>query len=112
MWVASTSERVPSGWLPDSLGGAWGWLGTTLPGDNSFGRLRGALQYITDLESGAYALSWPFGLGGRQQRDGQLLVKAEKVLHALALAGERLGAVAQVHRPVQFRMGFDQRRRH
>ena len=51
-------------------------------------------QYITYLESGAYTLSWPFGHGGGQQRGGQLLVKAKKVLHPLALAGEGLGAVA------------------
>ena len=47
-----------------------------------------------------------------QEGGGQLLVKAEKVLHPLPLAGEGLGAVAQIHRPVQFRMGFDQCRRH
>ena len=45
-------------------------------------------------------------------RGGQLLVKAEKALHPLPRAGEGLGAVAQIHRPVQFRVGFDQRRRH
>ena len=67
---------------------------------------------IMSFISGTYALPWPFGLGGGQERGGQLLVKAEKVFHALPLAGEGLGAVAQVHRPVQVRMGFDQRRRH
>jgi hypothetical protein len=82
------------------------------PGRSSSGCLRGALQYITDFESGTYALPWPFGLGGRQRRGGQLLVKAKKVFHALALASEGLRAVAQIHRPVQFRMGFDQRRGH
>jgi len=45
-------------------------------------------------------------------RGGQLLVKAEKALHPLPRAGEGLRAVAQNHRPVQFRMGFDQCRRH
>jgi hypothetical protein len=72
----------------------------------------GTVQKITNLESATYALPWPLGRGGRQQRSRQLLVQTEQVLHALALAGEGLGAVAQIHRPAQFRMGFDPRRRH
>jgi hypothetical protein len=48
----------------------------------------GAFQKIISLESSTYALPWPFGLGGGQERGGQLLVEAEEVVHALALAGE------------------------
>jgi len=62
---------------------------------------------IRHLRASVTVLAW-----SRQQRGGQLLVQAEKVLHPLPLAGEGLEAVAQIHRPVQFRMGFDQRRRH
>src|ERR1017187_7981607 len=69
-------------------------------------------RQITSLESVTYALTWPIWLSRRQQRRRQLLVKAEKVLHPLPLAGEGLGAVAQIHRPLQFRVGFDQRRGH
>src|ERR1035441_1873968 len=72
----------------------------------------GTHQKITNLESATYALPWPFRRGGGQQWSRQLLVEAEKVFHALALAGERLGTVAGIHRPVQFRMSSDQRRRH
>ena len=66
----------------------------------------------TNLESSTYAFPWPFGLGGRQQRSRLLFLKAEKIPHPMTLAGEGLGAVAQIHRLVQFGMGFDQRRRH
>ena len=63
-------------------------------------------------ESGTYTFPWPLGGGGGQERSRQLLVEAEKVFHPLPLAREGLGAVAQIHRPVQFRKGFNQRRRH
>src|ERR1035441_4732084 len=108
----SVAYRLPTKWLwggfEMALGGfALGFVptGPSVCPPRTF-------QQITSLESGTHALPWPFWLGPGQQRGGQLLVKAEKVLHPLALAGEGLGAVAQIHRPIQLRMGFDQRRRH
>src|SRR5207253_2296859 len=53
-----------------------------------------------------------FGFGGGEEGGGELLVEGEQVLDALALAGEGLRAITQVHRPVQVGMGFDQGRRH
>jgi hypothetical protein len=91
---------------------ALGWLEMALACRTPSGCSSGTLQNITSLESAPYALPWPLGRGGGQQRSRQLLVKAEKVLHPLPLAREGLGAVAQIRRPVQFRMSLDQRRRH
>src|SRR5664279_3388319 len=88
------------------------WLWMALPGCPFRLPARHSPQWATSLESGTYALSWPFWLRRGQQRGRQLFVEAEKVFHALALAGEGLGAVTQIHGPIQFRMGFDQRGRH
>ena len=77
------------------------------------------LRYIRPLTLVVALTAWcagaapcAFRFGSGEEGGGELLVEGEKVLDALALAGEGLRAITQVHRPVQVGMGFDQGRRH
>ena len=47
-----------------------------------------------------------FLFGGGNKRDGKLFVQREKEFHALAFVGERLRAIAAVHRAIQCGMRF------
>ena len=51
----------------------------------------------------------PGRLGGGDHGGGELLVEGEEVFDAVPVAGERLGPVTAVHRPVQLLKRLEQR---
>ena len=54
-----------------------------------------------------------FGLGrGGQERGGELFVKAEQILHPLAVGLEGFGAVTFLHRAIQLGVSLDEFGRH
>ena len=48
-----------------------------------------------------FCSAWFCAWGGGQERGGQLLVEPEKVLDALTVGMESIGAVTLLHRPVE-----------
>ena len=49
---------------------------------------------------------------GRKQGSGVFDIEVEQEFHAVGLAVERLGPIAQINGSVQFLMGLDEFRRH
>ena len=50
----------------------------------------------------------PRRFGGGDERGGELLVEGEAVFHPAPVAGEELGPVTAVHRPVQLLVRLEQ----
>src|ERR1039458_1789278 len=64
---------------------------------------RGWIPFRPTLCRGSRSTPLAGGLGGGDQRGGELLVKGEEVFDAAPVPGERLGPVTAVHRAVEYR---------
>ena len=92
----------------------WPTLPTWLS-DQPAGMIHSTIRQPRAQRSAALFLSsWLLRLpgSGGDKRGGELFVEGEEVFATVPVAGERLGPVTAVHRPVQLLMCLEQRRGH